>query len=50
MTRSNEDVRNDTEKSITTFCKEGGILYFVYLMLYLLVINRLLAFWVENLF
>ena len=44
MTRSNEGVRNGTEKSITTFCKEGGILYFAYLMLYLLVINRLLAF------
>ena len=44
MTRSNEGVRNGAEKSITTFCKEGGIQYFVYLMLYLLVINSLLPF------
>ena len=44
MTKSNEGERNGTEKSITTIWKEGGILYFVYLMLYLLVINRVLAF------
>ena len=53
-----EDARNGIKKSMATICKEEGfsferssILYiYIFLMLYLLVINHPLAFRVENLF